>query len=144
MKSRRSILTLAVTVTALLMVVIAVDYFFAKRKAESSLCQSGITSICLAAHIWAEHHDGLMPTNFICFSDELTVPKILICPGDHLHQPASNWAKFTTNNCSYEILAPGLRAGDTNTPFLRCTVHGHFGYSDCTVYDGVRRHGKFD
>ena len=116
----------------------------AKRRADSSLCQSGITSICLAARLWADHHDGRMPTNFICFSDELATPKILICRGDHLHQWALNWATFTANNCSYEILAPGSRVGDTNTAFLRCTIHGHLGYSDSTVYDGVRRHGKFD
>jgi hypothetical protein len=143
-KIRCSILILAVTVIALLAVAFGVFCFIAQRRADSSICQSGITSMCLAARLWADEHDGLMPTNFICFSDELATPKILICRGDHLQQPASNWATFTTNNCSYEILAPGLRLGDTNTPFLRCTVHGHLGYSDSTVYDGVRRHGKFD
>lgn len=144
MKIRRSILIIAAVVIALLAVAFGFICVISKQRADSALCQSGITSICLAARLWANDHDGRMPTNIICFSDELVVPKILICRGDHLHQPASNWAEFTTNNCSYEILAPGLRGGDTNTPFLRCPVHGHLGYSDSTVYDGIRRHGKFD
>jgi hypothetical protein len=51
---------------------------------------------------------------------------------------------FTPENCTYEILAPGMRSDDTNIAFLRCTIHGHLGYSDSTVFDGVRRRHKFD
>jgi hypothetical protein len=85
----------------------------------------------------------LMPTNFICMSNEIGPPKMLSCiPARRTR--TEDWAEFTSQNCPYEILAPGLRVDDTNTAYLRCTIHGHLGYSDSTVFDGVRRRGKFD
>ncbi len=83
-----------------------------------------------------------MPTNFICMSDEISAPKILSCV-EARRAPTENWADFRSENCTYEILAPGMRVDDTNKAFLRCTIHGHLGSSDTTVFDGTRRHGKF-
>jgi hypothetical protein len=114
-----------------------------KRRAESLQCASAITSICLAAHVWAEDNGGFMPTNFICMSNEISAPKILSCVAAR-RTPTENWADFRPENCTYEILAPGMRVDDTNTAFLRCTIHGHLGYSNSTVFDGVRRRHKFD
>jgi hypothetical protein len=75
-------------------------------------------------------------------SNELIMTKILICPAEHKRQPAASWASFTSENSSYEILVGGLRDGDTNGVFLRCKIHGHLGYADGTVFDGVRRRLK--
>lgn len=111
----------------------------AKARAESLSCASAITSICLAGMMWAEDHDGQMPTNFICMSNELNTPKVLSCVPS---RRVSNFAELSPENCTYEILAPGMRADDTNKAFLRCIIHGHLGYSDCTVFDGKRRHIK--
>ena len=84
-----------------------------------------------------------MPSNFICMSNEINAPKILSCvPGRRAR--TEDWADFRPENCTYEILAPGMRVDDTNTAFLRCTIHGHLGYSDSTVFDGVRRRTKFE
>jgi hypothetical protein len=82
--------------------------------------------------------------DFVCMSNEISTTKILVCAADHKRQPATSWANLTPDNCSYELLSPGLSATDTNTAILRCTVHGHLGYVDSTVFDGVRRRGKFD
>ena len=112
-----------------------------KKRAESLTCASSVTSICLGARIWAEDHDGFMPTNFICMSNEVNSPKILSCQPS---RRASNWSAFTPENCTYEIVAPGMRADETNKVFLRCTIHTHLGYSDSTVFDRVRRRHKFD
>lgn len=143
MKLRRPILILAVTTAALLVVAYAVFYFTSQRRAESRQCQSAMSSICLAIRLWADDHDGIMPTNFICMSNEISAPKILSCvPARRTH--TESWADFTPQNCTYELLAPGKRIDDTNAPILRCTVHGYLGYWDGTVYDGVRRHGKYD
>jgi len=68
-------------------------------------------------------------------TNELSWPKILFCPADHLHQPMTNWATFTANNCSYEIVAPGIYKTNTNVVFLRCKIHGYVGYSDGRVLD---------
>ncbi len=114
-----------------------------KRRAESLGCASSVTSICLAAHIWADEHGGFMPTNILCMSDEIGTPKILSCVPARRARTA-NWADFRPENCTHEILAPGMSVDDTNTAFLRCTIHGHLGYTDTTVFDGVRRRHKFE
>ncbi len=143
MSMRRIIVGSAALAVILSIGAYIVYYFAGQRRFESLQCASAITSICLAAHLWADDHGGLMPTNFVCMSNEISTPSILSCvPTRRLH--SGNWADFGPENCTYEILAPGMRVSDTNTAFLRCTVHGHLGFSDCTVYDGVRRHGKFD
>ncbi len=132
-----------------ILVVMAVGGFVltavaSKRRAEALGCASGVTSISLAVRVWAEDNGGVCASNFVCMSNELSTPKILVCPADHRRQSARDWASFTPANCSYEILAPGLRVEDTNTAVVRCKVHGHLGYTDCTVFDGLRRRHKFD
>jgi hypothetical protein len=114
-----------------------------RRRAESLGSASAVSSICLSARCWADDHGGFMPTNFIFMSNEISAPKILSCVQARRTR-TENWADFTPENCTYEILAPGMRVDDTNTAFLRCTIHGHLGYSDSTVIDGVRRRHKFD
>ena len=72
-----------------------------------------------------------------------TSPRILVCPGDHSRRLATNWASFTPDQSSYEIVTLDLVQGDTNGVFLRCKVHrDHVGYADGTVYDGISRRTK--
>jgi hypothetical protein len=75
-------------------------------------------------------------------SNEIADPKILVCPGDHSRKVAVSRKVFTPADSSYEIVAPGLRDGDTNGVFLRCKIHGDVAYADATVFDGVRRRTK--
>ena len=143
MSKRRIMLILAVSVVLFAAGAYGLFSSAAQRRAESLTCASAVTSICLAAHVWAEDHGGIMPTNFVCMSNEVSAPKILSCiPARRAR--TENWADFGLQNCTYEILVPGMRVDDTNTAFLRCTIHGHLGYSDSTVFDGVRRRTKFD
>lgn len=144
MSKKRIIQFSAIVVIALVVVAFVVlNVRAAKSQAESRLCQSAMSSICLAMRLWAKDHDGFMGTNFICMSNEICAPKILSCVPARRTRTES-WAEFTPQNCTYDLLTPGMRIGDTNTPILRCTVHSYLGYYDTTVYDGVRRHGKFD
>jgi hypothetical protein len=143
MSRRRVVLFSAGVACALGIVAVLVALSGSKRRFESRQCASAITSICLSAHVWAEDNGGLMPANFICMSNEISAPRILSCVPAR-RAPTENWADFRPDNCTYEILAPGMRVDDTNTAYLRCTIHGHLGYSDSTVYDGIRRHHKFD
>ena len=114
-----------------------------KRQIESTNCGNYMASIGIAARLWAnDNADQHLPSDLLSMSDELSSTKILICPGDHSRLPAPSWDSFTTNNSSYEIVTPGLKEGDTNTVFLRCKIHGHLGYADGTVFDGVRRRTK--
>jgi hypothetical protein len=140
-RKRIIILTLVVLVAAAI-TIFALASVSAKRKAESAYCGNCMVAICIAARTWASEHDGHFPTNFLVMSNELNSPKILVCPGDHSRQAAANWASFTPEQCSYEIVARNLKEGGTNGVFLRCKIHGHIGYTDGTVFDGVSRRSK--
>ena len=139
--SKRRIIIFA-TVLVLIIAAIALTASMAKRKAESVSCGNYMVSIGCAARMWAEDHDGHLPSSLLSMSNELATPKILICPGDHSRKPAADWASFTDADSSYEIVTPGLQDGDTNGVFLRCKIHGYLGYADGTVFDGVRRRTK--
>ena len=139
MRKFRFLLILFVALFAMLVVSLEAS----KKRAESISCASSVTSICLAARLWAEDNGGFMPTNFICMSNELATTRILTCQPSQ-RAAASDWSQFTSENSTYEIIAPRMRMDDTNTAFLRCKIHGHLGYSDATVFDGNRRRTKFE
>ena len=109
------------------------------------MCGNYIASIGCVARLWADDDENhRFPTNFICMSNELCMTKILICPGDRSRTRATNWESLTPENCSYEIMAPGMADDEKamDTMFLRCKYHGHLGYGDATVFDGKRRRSK--
>jgi hypothetical protein len=111
-----------------------------KRHIELVNCSNQMHVILFCAALsWPEGHDGQLPSDFLSMSNELIMPKLLICPGDHEHQPAASWATFTMNNCSYEIVTPGIRQSNTNIVFLRCKIHGYVGYADDRLLDNSGR-----
>jgi hypothetical protein len=114
----------------------------AKQKAESAMCGNYIASIGCAARFWANAHDRFLPSTLISMSNELSVPKMLVCPGDHARKAAASWETFTEADSSYQIMNPSLPESDPNGVFIRCKVHGHIGYADASVFDGVRRRTK--
>jgi hypothetical protein len=111
----------------------------AKRHGELLICSSQMYAILWAATVWSGDNGGRLPPDFLSMTNELSTPRILVCPGDHLHPMATSWASFTTNNSSYEIVAPGIYKTDTNVVFLRCKFHGYVGYSDGRVLDDSGR-----
>jgi hypothetical protein len=142
MRSRKSIIFTIVLALAL------VAGFFApgcaKRWAQSMTCGNNMCSICFAARTWAMDSEGKLPADFLTMSNELSTPKVLICDADHSRQAATNWASFTPNLSSYEIVGFGLQEGDPKGVYLRCKIHkDHIGYADATVFDGFRRRTKF-
>ena len=132
----------AMALVVLVVVALAIATPRAKRKAESMMCGNHMASIGCAARLWAGDHEGRLPSDLLAMSNELVATKILICPGDGSRQRAASWASFTPAQSSYEVVTPGLQDGDTNGVFLRCKIHGHLGYADATVFDGVRRRTK--
>ena len=68
-------------------------------------------------------------------SNELSNPRILICPADYSRQVALNWSALASENCSYEIINGGLHDGDSDRIFLRCKIHGFAGYANDTLQD---------
>jgi len=74
-------------------------------------------------------------------SNEVNTPKILCCvPGRRV----ATWSAFGPESYTYEIVTPGVHETAKDTVFVRCKIHGHLGYTDGTVFDGVRRRGKFE
>jgi hypothetical protein len=110
-----------------------------KRRVEREDCSSCMYGILFAARLWSDDNGGRLPSDFLSMTNELSTPRILICRGDHSHRVATSWASFTTNNSSYEIVAPGISKTDTNVVFLRCKFHGYVGYSDGRVLDDSGR-----
>jgi hypothetical protein len=138
----RQFITL-VAVIAPITIIAACTAPSAKRRAESAACGNYMCSICIAARAWAMDGDGHLPSDFLSMSNEVSSPRILICPGDHSRRPPANWALWTPNQSSYEIVTLHLLDGDTNGVFLRCKVHrDHLGYADGTVFDGISRRTK--
>ena len=114
----------------------------AKSRAQSINCHNRMVSICMAARLWAGDHDGILPPDFLTISNELCSPVILHCRGDISRTRATNWAEYSTANCSYEMVSPSGKDGDKDLVLMRCKVHGHIGYADGSVFDGVRRQWK--
>jgi hypothetical protein len=142
MRWRKFIIVAAVIAVALAVGAYAAGW--AKRWAQSMSCGNYMCSICFAARTWAVDNSGKMPSDFLSMSNELSTPRVLICDADRSRRAASNWAGFTPDQSSYEIVKFDLRDGDTNGVFLRCRVHkDHIGYADGTVFDGIRRRTKF-
>ena len=108
---------------------------------DSVACGNYLLSIACTAHLWSGDHGDRLPPDLVCLSNELNVPKILICPGDHTRPPAPKWTAFSPTNSSYELATPGLLmdASDTNTVILRCKFHGSVAYADGSVFDGTQR-----
>jgi hypothetical protein len=107
-----------------------------KRHGEMVSCSNQMSAILFEATLdWPQDHDGHLPYDFLSMSNELGTPRILVCPADHAHQPAASWASFSSNNCSYEIVSPGVLSTNTNAIFMRCNIHGFVGYADDRLVD---------
>jgi hypothetical protein len=110
-----------------------------RADAELRDCSGQMYMILYAASLWPSGNGSRLPSDFRWRTNDLRMLKILICPGDHLHEPATSWASFTTNDTSYEIVAPGIYKTDTNVVYLRCKIHGYVGYSYGRVLDDSGR-----
>jgi hypothetical protein len=126
---RRDLVAILITVVALLAVVAIPALGRAKQKAALLSCVCNVKKLGLAFSIWANDNDGLYPMNagnaddsprsdalggrpfrlFQVLSNELSVPKSVICPSD-TRVAATNWTSFANENVSYFI---GLDASDT-------------------------------
>ena len=133
----RRLITIASTLT-LVLVIASFGMSSIKRRTETTSCRKTMSSNGIAALLWAnDNNQKTFPDSLVQLSNEIGSTRILICPGDHSRQPASSWTTLTSSNCSYEILHPNLLATDPTNAFLRCKIHGHLGYTDSRVVDGV-------
>src|SRR5437879_1333889 len=78
----------------------------AKEKALSISCINNLKQFGLAVRIWAVDNNHILPPDILSMSNELSTPKILVCPAETSRQAARDWSSFTPGNLSYEYLAP--------------------------------------
>jgi hypothetical protein len=137
----------------------------AKEKAQSISCMNNMKQISLAFRIWESDNADQFPFNvskekggtkefceigsdgfdvgswrhFQVMSNELSTPKILVCPGDGSKQVASSFASFGPENVSY-LVHSGKDVSDTNPEaiLIYCPVHRNVGYVDGSVKKGSK------
>jgi hypothetical protein len=104
-----------------------------RAKAQSIACINNLKQIGLAARVWATDNNDILPPNWLCQSNELSSPKVLICPADTARTAAANWASFSAANVSYEFLNPNGSETEPQVVLARCPIHNHVCLSDGSV-----------
>jgi hypothetical protein len=99
------------------------------RQSARWACVWEMNQISKAGSQWAVDHGGVFPERLSDMSNGLLSVSLLHCPADP-ERPFTNWSDFTQDRCSYEILAHSVAAGDTNTAWLRCKLHGTVVYTN--------------
>ncbi len=138
----------------------------AKAKAQSIACVNNMKQIGLACRIWSSEQSDQFPFNvstngggtlelcerggdgydhnayrhFQVMSNELSTPKILVCPGDSGKQAALDFAELQSWQVSYQIRT-GPKVSDTNPNevLIYCPIHHHTGLTDGSVQMGRKR-----
>jgi prepilin-type N-terminal cleavage/methylation domain-containing protein/prepilin-type processing-associated H-X9-DG protein len=136
---RRKALTLIEVMMALAIlaaVVAVVLPMLARSKSGSTRmnCRNNLIQVGLSSRIWANDHNDLYPMQvpgakggareavergevfriFLVMSNELSIPRTLLCPSD-TRTAATNWNAFGNTNTSYFV---GLDAVDTQPNML--------------------------
>ena len=122
----------------------------AKSKAQRIACTNNMKQMGLAFRIWAIDNDGNLPFNvstnkggtlelrlpgsdgfdrnaafhFRVMSNELSTPKILVCPADRNEQPALSFQSLQPANVSY-LVCSGTNVNDANPQQVLavCPIH---------------------
>ena len=111
----------------------------ARDRAQSIACVNNLKQIGLACRIWALDNNDKFAPSLVCMSNELSTPKILVCPADTNRVVAPNFFNFASANCSYEYF--GADGNETNPTQLlsRCPLHGHIGLVDGSVQSRIAK-----
>jgi hypothetical protein len=98
----------------------------ARQRAERIKCVNNLKNVGLAARIWAHNADKNYPKDFLTMTNELSTPKILLCPSDPARtQGIDTWEKFSASGGSYEMLAPGISETFPGAIYVRCPFHNN-------------------
>jgi prepilin-type N-terminal cleavage/methylation domain-containing protein len=126
-------------------------------------CLNNLKQVSRALKLWAVDHNGKFPFNvstneggtmelcsreigqfdqstFLIFkqmSNELVIPKILVCPADWLAKPADGFQSLERTNVSYLLRTGSNINSDHPEQILAfCPIHEHMIYADGRVVQG--------
>jgi hypothetical protein len=132
----------------------------AKGRAQNINCANNMKQIGLAFRVWAIDHEDSFPFNlstnkggtlelslpgsaefdrnaafhFQVMSNELSTPKILVCPADTKRKPAPNFESLQPGNVSYQVRS-GTNVADVNPEQVLavCLIHNNVLLCDGSV-----------
>jgi hypothetical protein len=146
-RPNRKRLALIVLVVVIIIIVAGGAFLprMAKSRIESINCANILSSLGVAARTYAMDYADTYAPDVLCMSNELSTPKILICPAEKSKQPAQHFSKVSPSNTTYEYLVSGMKQKESSTnAIFRCPIHGHVVREDGVVIrgDGTVQHGK--
>jgi hypothetical protein len=106
-----------------------------RERADSIRCVNNLKMMGIAVRVYATDNGDEFPPNMVSMKDDLTTPKILVCPADTGRTPAESWESYSAANLSYEFLSPGpgKHEFEPTRVLFRCPIHGHIGMCDGSV-----------
>jgi hypothetical protein len=111
----------------------------ARGRAQEIMCVNNMKQMGLANKVWALDNKDTFSPDMLSMSNELSTPKILVCPSDTSRQVAKDFSSYTDANCSYEYLAPTSADTEPTRVMFRCPIHGSITLTDGSVQKGVAK-----
>ena len=127
----------------------------AKAKAQRTTCANNLKQIGLGFFLWAEDHDGKFPwkveqtlgggkpngtgnatvnLQLSVASNQISAPKILLCPNDTRRVAATNFATLTLTNISYAV---ANEADQTRPRMILATDRNMVGFDFTGLSDNI-------
>src|SRR6185369_8207149 len=112
----------------------------AKDRAQQTQCMNNMKQVGLGLQMWARDNGGKFPPDLISISNEVSSPKILVCPGEKLRdrKEISTWEEFSMIGSSYNYWGAGKKTPNPQEEILRCPIHGNVGLADGSIRKGPR------
>jgi len=105
----------------------------ARAKAQRIACVNNLKQLGLAVRIWETDNGDVFPPDIISMKNEISSPKVLICPTDEGRQPAADWASYSAANVSYQYLAASAAATEPQRVMWVCPIHHNVTLCDGSV-----------
>lgn len=109
----------------------------AKENAQAIECVNHLKQLGLSVKVWALDNQDTYPQQVLQMTNEMSTPKILVCPADTAHQAAADWNSWTAANMSYEYL--GGSDTEPQRVLFRCPIHGSITLCDGSVQRGIAK-----